>query len=360
MLPSIRLASRLARARLLPITPRTPLLPRLQFPPPTASRRISPLPSHHAFHTTPSNPSPTRYQQTQRIRWAAYIALLRWAARPTFLVEAAGLGALTGGFYVYNLEEVPISGRRRFNIISEEFTKSLSEEQLPQLLSQFQNQILPENDPRSIQVRRVLERLIPHSGLPSDYEWKATVIESDERNAFVMPGGKVFVFTGMLPVCGNDDGLAAVLGHEIGHNVARHSAEQITRGLFLLAASWVVELFWGVPGDLGHQLLQLAIDRPKSRAQESEADHIGLLLMAKGCYDPKAAIAVWERMEELEKNEPSPPELLSTHPSHRRRQTELKALLPQAFEVSLDSDCATTRQYADQFKKFGDGLDLSF
>ncbi|KAK6517861.1 hypothetical protein TWF506_005038 [Arthrobotrys conoides] len=362
MLPSLsRITSRLIRTRLP--TPRAPLLPRLSQS--TTTRRfLSPLPKpslfSRQFHTTPSNPSPTKYQQTQRLRWGAYIALLRWAARPSFLLEAAGLGALTGGFYVYNLEEVPISGRRRFNIIPEDFLQSLSEDKNQEILNQYQGRILSETDPRYKQVRRVLEKLAPNSGLPSDYNWQATVIESDEANAFVIPGGKVFVFTGILPVCGDDDGLAAVLGHEIGHNVARHLGEQISRGIFLIAAAWVVELFWGVPGDMSLHLLQFAIDMPKSRAQESEADHIGLLLMAKSCYDPKAAVAVWKRMEIEEQKMPRPPEILSTHPSSRRRQTELTALLPKAYEVGLDSDCAVTGQYTEQFKKFGQGLDISF
>ncbi|RVD85767.1 uncharacterized protein DFL_004074 [Arthrobotrys flagrans] len=322
MLPSLRIACRLTRARFP--TPRTPLLPRLSQPTATRSFLHPPKPSlfSRQFHSTPSNPSPTKYQRSQRLRWGAYIALLRWAARPTFLLEAAGLGALTGSFYVYNLEEVPISGRRRFNIISEDFLQSLSEDKHKEILEQYQGRILPENDPRSIQVRRVLGRLAPNSGLPSDYNWQATVIESDETNAFVIPGG--------------------------------------SRGIFLIAAAWVVELFWGVPGDMSLHLLQFAIDMPKSRAQESEADHIGLLLMAKSCYDPKAAVAVWERMEIEEKKMPRPPEILSTHPSSRRRQAELTALLPKAYEIGLDSDCAVTGQYTDQFKKFGEELDFSF
>ncbi|KAF3166010.1 hypothetical protein TWF788_000623 [Orbilia oligospora] len=291
MLPSLRIASRLIRTRFP--TPRTPLLPRLSQPT-TTRRPFYPSNISRQFHTTPPNPSPTKYQQTQRLRWGAYIALLRWAARPSFILEAAGLGALTGGFYVYNLEEVPISGRRRFNIISEDFLQSLSPDKNQEILSKYQGQILPESDPRSKQVRRVLEKLAPNSGLPPDYNWEATVIESDEANAFVIPGGK------------------------------------------------------------------FAIDMPKSRAQESEADHIGLLLMAKSCYDPKAAVAVWKRMEIEEQKTPRPPEMLSTHPSSRRRQTELTALLPKAYEIGLDSDCAVTGQYTEQFKKFGQELDLSF
>lgn len=94
--------------------------------------------------------------------------------------------------------------------------------QLQQILQQYGGSVLPEHDQRVRQVRRVLERLVPQSGLLKDKEWSVHVIDSEETNAFVIPGGHVFVFTGILPVCETDDGLATVLGHEIGHNVAHH------------------------------------------------------------------------------------------------------------------------------------------
>ncbi|KAF3938148.1 hypothetical protein ABW19_dt0200024 [Dactylella cylindrospora] len=353
MLPFLRTAAtRLARPTPLPTTRIVPtpfFKPRIPLPP-----RLAP-PTHRAFHTTPPNPSYySRYQRSQRLRASAYNIFSRWAARPSFYYEVASLGALGGSFYLYHLEEVPISGRRRFNVISPNFEKQLGDSQYQLIQEQYRNQILPDRDPRVKQVKRVLQRLIPHSGLPDDYEWKVTVIESPETNAFVIPGGKVFVFTGILPICGDDDGLAAVLGHEIGHNVARHIAEQMSRGIFLLAVASIVEVFWGIPGGFSQQLLQLAIDRPRSRAQETEADHIGLMMMAKSCYDPKAAVELWERMQIVEKKNPAPPEILSTHPSSHRRQLELQELLPTAYQLALDSDCNESGQYLDQFRKFRD------
>lgn len=179
-----------------------------------------------------------------------------------------GIAGLLGVAYVYNLEEVPVSGRRRFNVISREFEKQLGEQQYQQVLQQFRGRLLSDGDPRTRQVKRVLERLIPNSGLPDDFEWKVHVIDSKETNAFVIPGGKVFVFTGILPICDGDDGIAAVLGHEIGHNLARHIAEQMSRGVFLVAIAWIGELFIGIPDVLSRQLLGLGFELPKSRAQE--------------------------------------------------------------------------------------------
>ncbi|KAJ6263291.1 hypothetical protein Dda_1853 [Drechslerella dactyloides] len=364
MLPFFRAtARRAAFASRIPTSPSTPS----RFLPPRAPISISPPKSSpRFFHSSP--PRPNRYQRAQYVRGHVFSALGRWYARPSFYVELTVLGGLAGSFYLYNIEEVPVSGRRRFNVISPSFEKELGEGQFEEIQKQFQKDILPETDPRVRQVQRVLARLIPHSGLPANYDWRVTVIDSEETNAFVIPGGKVFVFTGILPVCGNDDGLAAVLGHEIGHNVARHVAEQMSRGIFLVAAAWIVEMLWGVPGGFSQMLLQLAIDRPRSRAQEAEADYIGLLMMAKSCFDPRAAVTFciwyietmltdnrWERMQVVEKKMGgAPPELLSTHPSSERRQTELAALLPKAYQAAMDSDCAVTNNYVSQFRKFTD------
>ncbi|KAF3911824.1 hypothetical protein AA313_de0208171 [Arthrobotrys entomopaga] len=350
MFPSLLKATRL-------VQPRAAVLPSriLQVQARATTRPIPPsFPSYRPFHSTNPTFRTSRYEQSRRLRASVWSLFARWSSRPTFYLEVAGLGGITGSWYLYHLEEVPVSGRRRFNVISQEFEKQLGESQYVQIKTQFRHEILPEYDPRVIQVRRVLGRLIPNSGLPADYDWKVTVIESKETNAFVIPGGKVFVFTGILPICQNDDGLAAVLGHEIGHNVARHIAEQMSRGIFLLATAWIVELMWGIPGGFSQQLLQLAIDRPRSRAQESEADHIGLMMMAKSCYDPNAAVGLWERMQVVEKQMTVPPEILSTHPSSHRRQIELAALLPQAYQVAIDSECGVTGNYVEQFRNFAD------
>ncbi len=111
----------------------------------------------------------------------------RWAARPTFKYEVGGLAGAGGGFYVYNLESVPISGRRRFNMVSNAQEEATAKEMYQQVLQQFGDSVLPDNDRRTQRVKRVLQRLIPSTGLESA-DWEVRVIESEEMNAFVMPG----------------------------------------------------------------------------------------------------------------------------------------------------------------------------
>jgi len=142
---------------------------------------------------------------------------------------------------------------------------------------------------------------------------------SVEMNAFVLPGGKVFVYSGILPIAKNDDGIAAILGHEIAHNLARHAAEQLSSLVLLAPIRWgfiyldYTGITWGLGRILGDLAMELGLMMPASRKQESEADYLGLLMMAKACYDPKAAVKVWERMEAAANT--GIPQWLSTHPS---------------------------------------------
>jgi hypothetical protein len=150
----------------------------------------------------------------------------RWAAKPTFYRDVGLITAGAGGIYVFNLEEVPVSGRRRFNIISPALEESMGKATADQVKQEYAGQFLPDNDRRVQMVRGVLMRLLPFAegeGLKG-MDWEVHVIDSPEQNAFVAPGGKVFVFTGILPLCQDEDGIAAVLGHEIAHVVAHHTA----------------------------------------------------------------------------------------------------------------------------------------
>lgn len=143
-------------------------------------------------------------------------------------------------------------------------------------------------------------------------------VATDKMNAFVIPGNKIFVYTGILEVCKNEDGLAAVLAHEIAHNVASHSAERRSEYLIvekLLDALAFLNYTDVLSALLGRYVLDLGISRPASREQESEADYIGLLMMAQACYDPQAAVKMWRRMEKADEEYKSGPEFLSTHPS---------------------------------------------
>lgn len=170
-----------------------------------------------------------------------------------------------------------------------------------------------------------------------DYAWQFTVIDDPKQvNAFALPGGKVAVYTGLLPVAQSTSGLAVVLGHEIAHVVARHGAERMSQGLVAeVGGSALSALLGGGPTasmvmaayGLG---AQVGVLLPFSRTQESEADHIGLILMAKAGYDPRAAIAFWKRMEKGSGGG-RPLEFLSTHPSHGTREQQIEAWLPEAL-----------------------------
>jgi predicted Zn-dependent protease len=186
---------------------------------------------------------------------------------------------------------------------------------------------------------------------PQHYEWEVEVVRSNQVNAFCLPGGKIVVYTGILPVAQRDSGLATVLGHEIGHALAHHGAERmaqqqlVTIGQRSVASSlgdFDPESQRAVLGVLGAGS-QVGILLPFSRKHESEADHIGLLLMAGAGYDPREAIEFWKRMDELSPRQKSP-EFLSTHPSHPRRAGDLSNWLPEALPLYKASEKANDAQ----------------
>ncbi|KAL6150502.1 metalloendopeptidase [Exserohilum turcicum] len=274
--------------------------------------------------------------------------LYRWAARPTFYRDVGLLSAGAGGFYLYNLEEVPVSGRRRFNIIPAQLEEALGQSSVEQVRQQYRGRILPESDGRVQLVKRVLERLLPYAegeGLQG-LDWEVAVIESPEQNAFVAPGGKVFVFTGMLPLCRDEDGVAAVLGHEIAHVVAHHTAERMSQAPLVLLGVVLLSLF-DMSLYSGKLLIDVFLSMPASRKHEAEADYIGLMMMAQGCYKPEAAMQLWARMERA--GGAGPPQLLSTHPSHHNREEKIREWLPQAMRKAEASQCFATTQHASQF-----------
>jgi predicted Zn-dependent protease len=262
----------------------------------------------------------------------------KWAQHPNFRYHIAGIGGTVGGVYVYNLEEVPVSHRRRFNIVGPSREAEAGKMMYQQTMEQFGNQILPDSHPKSRMVQRVLNRLIPHSGLEGE-EWEVHVINDQMKNAFVIPGGKVFVFSGILDVCQDDDGLAAVLGHEIAHNVAHHAAERMSKSGILLGVVMAGFLALGIDPSIGNFVTEYAFTRPGSRSQESEADYIGLLMMSESCYRPDAAMDLWARMEKEE--QAAPPQFLSTHPSNHNRLEKIRSWLPQAEAKRDASECST-------------------
>ena len=176
---------------------------------------------------------------------------------------------------------------------------------------------------------------------PQKFEWDFRVVESDQVNAFCLPGGKVVVYTGIIPVAETDGGLATVLGHEIGHAIAHHAAERMAQQqLVQLGQSAVV----GSMQDMNPRQLQqvmavlgagtqYGILLPFSRKHESEADHIGILLMAAAGYDPKESSEFWKRMAAATQGKGAPPAFMSTHPTNEKRIFQLKEWLAQAEPI---------------------------
>lgn len=272
------------------------------------------------------------------------------------VIVVAMLGAVA--FYMMNLQTVPVSGRSRFNCYPTSTVESVSEQQYKRIIYDVERQggrFLSDWDQRTQMVKRVMRRLIPVSGM-EDSAWEVRVIDDpNQANAFVLPGGKVFVFSGIIPIARSEDGLAAVLGHEIAHNLAEHIGERMSGQIgvnILLGSVVLLTALWG--GALlgtqlfGGTLLDLLFSRPMGRRQESEADYIGLMMMAEACYDPEAALTFWQRMEAHSQG--SPPEWMSTHPSNHNRIEKIKEWLPKAMEKRYESDCQGTANWANMFR----------
>ena len=212
------------------------------------------------------------------------------------LVGLAAGGA--GVYYVLHLEQVPSTGRWRFMDVSPMQEWKMGEEAYQSVMRQYSGQILPSWTSASTQVNRVAKRIIRAceamdaqraEGAPPS-QWTVHVVhEPRQKNAFVLPGGHIFVFTGILPVCENDAGLATVMAHEVAHQIARHSAEKMAGSKILMAGAFVLNLI-GLDIGLSQILLNLMLSLPNSRKIESEADELGLRIMSQACYDPRQAV----------------------------------------------------------------------
>lgn len=188
-------------------------------------------------------------------------------------------------------------------------------------------------------VKRVASRLAAATGKAgAGFSWEESVIRDDKVNAFCLPGGKIVVYTGILPVAQNEAALATVLGHEMAHATSRHGSQRVLEQNLTQTAMTGVAVSLSdmdynkqrvVMGALGAGA-QFGVLMPFSRKHESEADEIGLIYMARAGYDPHESIRFWERMERASKG--APPEFLSTHPSHGTRIQALEALMPKAME----------------------------
>lgn len=225
---------------------------------------------------------------------------------------------------------VPYTNRRQFNYVSEGQEDELGAQAYADVKSK--NKI--SNDAQvNAMVKRVGQRIAAAAQKP-EYKWEFVVIDDPKTmNAFCLPGGRVAVYTGILPVTANETGLAVVMAHEVAHALARHGAERMSQQQ-LVGLGEQVAVSAGLIKSAGMlQMVELAygvgVGLPHGRGQESEADHIGLILMAKAGYDPREAIPFWQRMKAV--GGQKPPEFLSTHPSDDTRIQKIQDELPEAL-----------------------------
>ncbi len=184
-------------------------------------------------------------------------------------------------------------------------------------------------------VKRVGTRIAAAANKP-EYKWEFKLIESKEQNAFCLPGGKVAIYTGILPVCQNEAALAAVMGHEVAHATARHGGQRISMALGTQIGLMGLSAILGGEETKEKGILlaalglgsQVGVMLPFSRSNESEADEIGLVYMARAGYDPAEAPRFWDRFSQVSQG--APPEFLSTHPASSSRKAALESQLPKA------------------------------
>jgi predicted Zn-dependent protease len=252
---------------------------------------------------------------------------------------------MIAGSFLVGCAEVPITQRGSLHLVPDSELMTMSFKEYQQVLDR--NKLSPDQD-KVRMVRKVGNRIagaaeaflsdLGRDSQVRNYQWEFNLIEDDKVvNAWVMPGGKAAVYTGILPYTQDENGLAVVLGHEVGHAIAEHGNERMSQGLLANMGAMALsaalaqkprqtrELFmtvFGVGANVGVLL-------PYSRLQESEADRIGLMLMARAGYDPRTAVPFWERMNREEKS--GSPALLSTHPAPSTRIADIQRYIPEAM-----------------------------
>ncbi|WP_126247296.1 M48 family metallopeptidase [Chitinophaga rhizosphaerae] len=253
---------------------------------------------------------------------------------------------VAGTGLIYACSRVPITGRNQLNLIPEATMQSMALQEYQSFLSQ-NKAVSPGSSKDAAMVQRVGGRIakavttyMTQHGMGnevSSYKWEFNLVNDKQVNAWCMPGGKVVVYTGLLPVTQNETALACVMGHEIAHAIARHGNERMSQGLVAQGiqiagavalnknpqAQNIFMQAVGVGGPLGLMAY--------GRQNELEADHLGVIFMAMAGYNPQESISFWGRMAQASGGQ-KPPELLSTHPSDEKRIAQLQKLMPEAMK----------------------------
>jgi metalloendopeptidase OMA1, mitochondrial len=255
-----------------------------------------------------------------------------WGPRKPIMKKILAL--ILSVIFVASCGTAPYTGRSQVILVSEGQEASLGDDAYRHHL---RDSVVTHDAEAERIVRKVGERIARAANKP-EYKWEFTVINDPEMvNAFAVPGGKVAVYTGIFVPARDEAGLAVVLGHEVAHALARHPAERMSQGMLLQLGGVGLGVALGRNPALANQVLQaygitagVGVALPFSRSQETEADRIGLILMAKAGYDPRVALELWERMEK-KGGKGAPPEFLSTHPGYETRIQQLRSFLPEAL-----------------------------
>jgi len=249
--------------------------------------------------------------------------------------------------FVAACSTVPITGRERLDLVPESSVLQASFQQYEQFMDEHQ---LSDNRQAAQMVKTVGEDIAKAveqyfrendmAGVLEGYSWEFNLVESDQANAFAMPGGKVVVYEGILPIARDANGLAVILGHEIAHAVAGHASERMSQQLATQLGGMALSTAISKEPAATQQLwmsafgagTQVGVLLPFSRLHESEADHLGLVFMSMAGYDPQAAIGFWRRMAG-KKDGAAPPEFLSTHPADETRIAAIRELMPEVLPI---------------------------
>ncbi len=260
-----------------------------------------------------------------------------------FFLQALGCGCLSLG--ISSCSTVPITDRRQLKLIPEtklnaKAAKIYEKIKEKEKLSDDINQ-LDEIKEIGNRIEYSISEYFESSNIKDPtigFDWEYILIDNKKvKNAWCMPGGKIAVYTGILPITKNKNGLAAVMGHEIAHAVAKHSVERASRALVLNLGTTIADIASGgaisrtsraAGVDVAGMLRTFGIDNPFGRKQETEADYLGLIFSSLGGFDIRESVKVWERMKEAHKGQ-EPPEWMSTHPSNSRRIESLKKWIPE-------------------------------
>lgn len=240
---------------------------------------------------------------------------------------------------------VPVTGRSQLSLIPQSQVVAMGLQHYAEIMQHVDPGTTGSDDANrvrriGIRIQHAVEQYLSgegHSDAIRGYAWEFNLIDSPEPNAFCLPGGKVGVNAGILPIAGDDTGLAVVMGHEVAHAIANHGRERMSQVLLVSLGGMALEealrekpeetrMLWLAAAGLG---VQFGVLMPYSRMHESEADHLGLVFMAMAGYDPREAPAFWQRMANQGGNKP--PEWLSTHPSDQTRIARLKEQIPNAL-----------------------------